>query len=140
MNTSDPNNANYTITAACCRHDFITLDSSLESEFVSKLLSNKQLLMAFNSFHVLYQTLGTSNDTTIAVQRAFTRLNKLFCFFAVDAQAPLDTPFSNGTYARSPPRRKMLQVAGLPWLSKLPGATRRECRRDVRHAQRCSGT
>jgi len=91
MNTSDDKNANYTITAACCRHDFITLDSSLESEFVSKLLSNKQLLLAFNSFNVLYQTLGTSNDTTIAVQRAFTRLNKLFCFFAVDAQAPLDT-------------------------------------------------
>jgi hypothetical protein len=92
MNTLDGlRNSNYTITAACCRHDFITLDSSLESEFVSKLLSNKQLLLAFNSFHVLYQTLGTSNDTTIAVQRAFTRLNKLFCFFAVDASAPIDT-------------------------------------------------
>ena len=43
MNTSDGWNSNYTITAACCRHDFVTLDSSLESEFVSKLLSNKQL-------------------------------------------------------------------------------------------------
>jgi hypothetical protein len=91
MNTGNQQNSNYTITAACCRHDFITLDSSLESEFVSKLLSNKQLLLAFNSFNVLYQTLGTSNDTTIAVQRAFTRLNKLFCFFAVDANAPIDT-------------------------------------------------
>jgi len=91
MNTRDGRNSNYTITAACCRHDFITLDSSLESEFVSKLLSNRQLLVAFNSFHVLYQTLGTSNDTTIAVQRAFTRLNKLFCFFAMDANAPMDT-------------------------------------------------
>ena len=91
MSSVDGLNSNYTITAACCRHDFITLDSSLESEFVSKLLSNKQLLLAFNSFHVLYQTLGTSDDTTIAVQRAFTRLNKLFCFFAVDANAPIDT-------------------------------------------------
>jgi len=96
-------NSEYTITAACCRHDFITLDSSLESEFVSKLLSNRQLLCAFNSFHTLYQTLGTGNDTTIAVQRAFTRLNKLFCFFAVDANAPVDTflfptPFTPGPH------------------------------------------
>ena len=91
MITNNGQNSEYTITSACCRHDFITLDSSLESEFVSKLLSNKQLLLAFNSFNVLYQTLGTSNDTTISVQRAFTRLNKLFCFFAVDASAPVDT-------------------------------------------------
>jgi hypothetical protein len=91
MSVGENANADYVITAVCCRHDFLTLDSSLESEFVSKLLSNKQLLLAFNSFHVLYQTLGTGNDTTIAVQRAFTRLNKLFCFFAVDAQSPIDT-------------------------------------------------
>ena len=91
MATGENANADYVITSACCRHDFVTLDSSLESEFVRKLLSNRQLLVAYNSFHVLYQTLGTSNDTTIAVQRAFTRLNKLFCFFAIDAEAPIDT-------------------------------------------------
>jgi hypothetical protein len=103
-------NSEYTITSACCRHDFITLDSSLESEFVSKLLSNKQLLLAFNSFNVLYQTLGTGNDTTISVQRAFTRLNKLFCFFAVDASAPVDTFLFPTTFTPGPHHDRMLQA------------------------------
>ena len=81
----------YTITSVCARHDFITLDSSLENEFVSKLLSNKQLLLAFNSLNVLYQSLPSTPDAAISVQRAFTRLNKLYCFFALGTDSPCDT-------------------------------------------------
>ena len=84
-------NPNYTITNACARHSFLVLDSSLDSEFVSRLLSNKQLLLSFNAFSTLYQTLPQTPDCAISIQRAFTRLNKMYCIFGTSAEDKVDT-------------------------------------------------
>ena len=58
---------------------------------MSRLLQNKQLLISFNTFSTLYQTLPETPDCAISIQRAFTRLNKMYCIFGASATDKVDT-------------------------------------------------
>jgi hypothetical protein len=58
---------------------------------VSRLLQNKQLLLSSNTVSTLYQTVPDTPDCTISIQRAFTRLNQLFCIFGTSATDKVDT-------------------------------------------------
>ena len=68
---------------------------------MSRLLQNKQLLLSFNTISTLYQTLPETPDCAISIQRAFTRLNKLYCIFGTSAEDKVDLMMYPRLYLQS---------------------------------------
>ena len=69
--------ANWEITDAQCKCDLLTLDSSLENEYASHLLSGKTLPINFSSWNHTNQSTNQNKDFNIHVSRALTRLKSV---------------------------------------------------------------
>ena len=69
--------ANWDITDVQCKCDLLTLDSSLENEYASHLLSGKTLPINFSSWNHTNQSTNQNKDFNIHVSRALTRLKSV---------------------------------------------------------------
>eukprot|EP00972_Heterocapsa_arctica_P035767 5260741-Heterocapsa_arctica.AAC.1 len=75
--TTDGYGSHFSISDAQIKCDLVTLDSSLENEYASHLLSGKSLPINFSSWnHTVQQTVG--KDFSLNVSRGLTRLKGVF--------------------------------------------------------------
>jgi hypothetical protein len=72
---------NWSITEPVIVADVVTLDQSLQNEFVNAMMDGESLPISYNSFICQLQTLSNSNENTISLSRSFTRLKSLFITF-----------------------------------------------------------
>ena len=61
-----------------CKMDLLTLDSSLQNEYASHLLSGKSLPIHFSSFNHSNQSTNGDKDFSAHIHRALTRLKGVF--------------------------------------------------------------
>ena len=61
-----------------CKMDLLTLDSSLQNEYASHLLSGKTLPINFSSFNHTNQSTNGDKDFSAHIHRALTRLKSVF--------------------------------------------------------------
>ena len=61
-----------------CKMDLLTLDSSLQNEYASHLLSGKSLPISFSSFNHTNQSTNGDKDFSAHIHRALTRLKSVF--------------------------------------------------------------
>jgi hypothetical protein len=69
--------ANWDITDVQCKCDLLTLDSSLENEYASHLLSGKTLPINFSTWNHTNQTTNQDKDFSTHISRALTRLKSV---------------------------------------------------------------
>jgi hypothetical protein len=69
--------ANWDITDVQCKCDLLTLDSSLENEYASHLLSGKTLPINFSSWNHTNQATNQDKDFSAHISRALTRLKSV---------------------------------------------------------------
>ena len=69
---------NWNISDIRCKMDLLTLDSSLQNEYASHLLSSKSLPIDFNSFNHTNQSTNGDRDFSANVHRSLTRLKSVF--------------------------------------------------------------
>ena len=74
-NTCD---ANWDISDIQCKMDLLTLDSSLQNEYASHLLSRKTLPINFSSYNHSNQSTNGDNNFSANIHRALTRLKSVF--------------------------------------------------------------
>ena len=70
--------ANCDISDIQCKCDFLTLDSSLDSEYASRLLSGKPLPITFPTWYQTNQSTGNDKDFSTHVNRSPARLKSVF--------------------------------------------------------------
>ena len=66
--------ANWDITDVQCKCDLLTLDSSLENEYASHLLSGKTLPINFSTWNHTNQATNSDKDFSAHISRSLTRL------------------------------------------------------------------
>ena len=69
---------NWGISDMQCKCDLLTLDNSLDNEYVSHLLSGKTLPINFNTRNHTNQPTGSDNNFSAHITRAVTRLKSIF--------------------------------------------------------------
>ena len=69
---------NWIISDIQCKTDLFTLDSSLQNEYASHLLSGKNLSISFSSFNHTNQSTNGDKDFSAHIHRALTRLKSVF--------------------------------------------------------------
>ena len=78
---------NYEITEMQIFCAQVQLDSSLESQFASLLMSNRALQIPLSTIHTQQQTLPTGNtEFSVSLVRALTRLSALYITFMDDSK------------------------------------------------------
>ena len=86
--------------------DTITLDSELENQFASHLLSGKNMPIQFSSWTTNVQSTGGNTDPTINITRSLTRLKDVFVTFYQSGTGSLDvtgaSPLKNVNYFKHP--------------------------------------
>ena len=70
--------SNWGISDIQCKMDLLTLDSSLQNEYASHLLSGKSLPINFSSFNHTNQSTNGDKDFSAHINRALTRLKSVF--------------------------------------------------------------
>ena len=70
--------ANWDITDIQCKVDLLTLDSSLQNEYASHLLSGKSLPLNFSSWNHSNQATGNDKNFSAHINRSLTRLKGVF--------------------------------------------------------------
>ena len=72
------NGVNWDITDIQCKCDLLELDSSLQNEYASHLLSGKSLPINFNTWNHTNQSTGLDKNFSAHITRAVTRLKSIF--------------------------------------------------------------
>ena len=72
------NCANWDVSDIQCKLDCLTLDSGLENEYASHLLSGKTLPINFNTWNHTSQSTGLYKDFSAHITRTVTRLKSIF--------------------------------------------------------------
>ena len=72
------NGVNGDVTDIQCKCDLLELDSSLQDEYASHLLSGKSLPINFNTWNHTDQSTGLDKDFSAHITRAVTRLRSIF--------------------------------------------------------------
>ena len=70
--------ANWDMTDVQVKCDLLTLDSSLENEYASHLLSGKTPPINFSTWNHINQSTGNDNNFSANINRALTRLKSVF--------------------------------------------------------------
>ena len=70
--------ANWGISDIQCKMDLSTLDSSLQNEYASHLLSGKSLPINFSSYNYSSQSTNGDKDFSAHIHRALTRLKSVY--------------------------------------------------------------
>ena len=70
--------ANWDITDTQCKVDLLTLDSSLQNEYASHLLSGKPLPLNFSTWNHSNQSTRNDKNFSAHINRALTRLKGVF--------------------------------------------------------------
>ena len=70
--------ANWGISDIQCKMDLLTLDSSLQNEYASHLLSGKTLPINFSSYNHSSQSTNGDKDFSAHIHRALTRLKSVY--------------------------------------------------------------
>ena len=70
--------ANWGISDIQCKMDLLTLDSSLQNEYASHLLSGKSLPINFSSYNHSSQSTNGDKDFSAHIHRALTRLKSVY--------------------------------------------------------------
>ena len=68
----------WSVTDIQCKMDLLTLDSSLQNEYASHLLSGKSLPINFSSYNHTNQSTNGDKDFSAHIHRALTRLKSVF--------------------------------------------------------------
>jgi hypothetical protein len=76
---------NWSISDIQCKCDLLTLDSSLQNEYASHLLSGKTLPINFSTFNHTNQSTNGDKNFNANIQRALTRLKSVFITLFKDA-------------------------------------------------------
>ena len=71
-------NENWNVSDIQCKMDLLTLDSSLQNEYASHLLSGKTLPINFSSYNHSSQSANRDKDFSSHIHRAFTRLKSVY--------------------------------------------------------------
>ena len=71
------NGSNWDITDIQCKCDLLTLDSSLQNEYASHLLSGKSLPINFSTWNHTNQSTGNDKNFSAHITRAVTRLKSI---------------------------------------------------------------
>ena len=71
-------NANWSLSDIQCKMDLLTLDSSLQNEYASHLLSGKTLPINFSSFNHSSQSTNSDKDFSANIHRSLTRLKAVY--------------------------------------------------------------
>ena len=74
------NGVNWNISDIQCKCDILELDSSLQNEYASHLLSGKSLPINFNTWNHTNQSTGLGKDLSAHITRAVTRLKSIFFY------------------------------------------------------------
>ena len=97
---------NYEITEMQVFCAQVQLDSSLESQFASLLMSSRALQIPMSTIHVQQQTLPTGNtEFSVSLVRALTRLSALYITFMDDSKVEgqqITTSFVNPSVMSTP--------------------------------------
>jgi len=72
------NGTNWDISDIQCKCDLLELDSSLQNEYASHLLSGKSLPINFNTWNHTNQSTGLDKNFSAHITRAVTRLKSIF--------------------------------------------------------------
>jgi hypothetical protein len=72
------NGVNWDITDIQCKCDLLELDSSLQNEYASHLLSGKSLPINFSTWNHTNQSTGNDKNFSAHITRAVTRLKSIF--------------------------------------------------------------
>jgi len=72
------NGSNWDITDIQCKCDLLELDSSLQNEYASHLLSGKSLPINFSTWNHTNQSTGNDKNFSAHITRAVTRLKSIF--------------------------------------------------------------
>ena len=72
------NGPNWDITDIQCKCDLLELDSSLQNEYASHLLSGKSLPINFSTWNHTNQSTGNDKNFSAHITRAVTRLKSIF--------------------------------------------------------------
>ena len=75
---NDTCTANWGISDIQCKMDLLTLDSSLQNEYASHLLSGKSLPINFSSYNHSSQSTNGDKDFSAHIHRALTRLKSVY--------------------------------------------------------------
>ena len=70
--------ANWDISDVQCKCDLLTLDSSLDNEYASHLLSGKSLPINFSTWNQINQSTGGDKNFSAHINRSLTRLKSVF--------------------------------------------------------------
>ena len=70
--------SNWGVSDIQCKMDLLTLDSSLQNEYASHLLSGKSLPINFSSYNHSNQATNGDKDFSCHIHRALTRLKSVF--------------------------------------------------------------
>ena len=71
-------NENWSLSDIQCKMDLLTLDSSLQNEYASHLLSGKTLPINFSSYNHSSQATNRDKDFSAHIHRALTRLKAVY--------------------------------------------------------------
>ena len=83
---------NWEITDIQCKCDLLTLDSSLQNEYASHLLSGKTLPINFSSYNHTNQSTNGDKDFSCHIHRALTRLKSVFVTLFKDDATSANMP------------------------------------------------
>ena len=82
----------WSISDIQCKCDLLTLDSSLQNEYASHLLSGKSLPINFSSYNHTNQSTNGDKDFSCHIHRALTRLKSVFVTLFKDDATSANMP------------------------------------------------